>query len=155
MFCLPKEFFDSKNYHRQNVITFDTLQEEPSHQGKTTGNRNGGHPDWSRVTHRCCSQCALCGTKPIPWTAAPTQAEIITPFASQILCEENKTNDRKRREILSMPIQYNTIQLIFDIALLTYACQAQKCTFTPRQRRCNGIAEHCDRGTCSTSLRGG
>jgi len=36
-------------------------------------------------------------------------------------------------------IQYNTIQLIFDITLLPYACQAQKCTFMPRRRRCNCI----------------
>ena len=38
-------------------------------------------------------------------------------------------------------IQCNTIQPIFDI------CQAQKCTFTPRRRRCNCNVVHCGRGT--------
>jgi len=51
-------------------------------------------------------------------------------------------------------LQYNTIQLIFDIALLPYSCQAQKCTYTPWQHRCNCHAEHCWRGTCSRALRG-
>src|SRR6218665_4077462 len=45
-------------------------------------------------------------------------------------------------------IQYKTIQLIFDIALLL-----RTCTFMPRRRRCNCNAEHCGRGTCSRSLR--
>jgi len=48
--------------------------------------------------------------------------------------------------------KYNTIQLIFEIALLPYACQAQKCIYTPRLRRCNCNAEHCGRGTCSRLL---
>src|SRR6218665_1668202 len=46
-------------------------------------------------------------------------------------------------------MQYNTIQLVFDITLLPYACRAQKRTFTPRLHRCNCNAEHCGRGTCS------
>jgi len=45
-------------------------------------------------------------------------------------------------------IHYNTIQLIFDIALLTLPRKAQKCTFTPRLKHgadvYGGIAEHCD-----------
>src|SRR6218665_1609087 len=49
--------------------------------------------------------------------------------------------------------------LIFDIALLsgrsTCTCQDQKRTFTPGRRRCNCNAEHCRRGTCSRSPRGG
>ena len=52
-------------------------------------------------------------------------------------------------------MQYNTIQLIFDIALLPHTCQVQKCTFVHRRHRCNCNAEHCGRGTCSRSLRGG
>ena len=30
--------------------------------------------------------------------------------------------------------------------------EVQKCTYTPRCRRCSGIAEHCVRRTCSRSL---
>ena len=48
-------------------------------------------------------------------------------------------------------IQYNTMQLIFDIALLPRTRQAQKCSFTSRRRRCNCNARHCGRGTCSRS----
>ena len=55
-------------------------------------------------------------------------------------------------EFKDMKGNYNIIQLIFDIIPLPYAGQAQKCTFTPKRCRCNGIAEHCRRKTCSRFL---
>jgi len=45
---------------------------------------------------------------------------------------------------------YNTMQLIFDIALLSLARKAQKCIYTPRWRRCSGIAD-C-RALCAKDL---
>src|SRR6218665_2010477 len=53
---------------------------------------------------------------------------------------------------------YNTIHYncsLISPFFLVHVCQAQKCTFTPRRHRCNCNAEHCGRGTCSRSLRGG
>ena len=50
-------------------------------------------------------------------------------------------------------IQYNTIDLWYRPSSRT--CQAQKCTFTHRRCRCNCNAEHCRRGICSRSIRGG
>ena len=79
---------------------------------------------------------------------------------SSTAAEDMMEKRRQRTETkIYMPnyniIQYNTIKLIFDVALLPYACQAQQCTFTPRRLRYNCNAEHCRRGTCSRSLRGG
>ena len=54
--------------------------------------------------------------------------------------------------VFVLTIQYNTIQLIFHISLLPLAHKAQKCTYTPRQRGCIGIAEHCVPRTFSRSL---